>query len=80
MLIEYLCNQFYTNTYLSKLSQKAVLWIRIRSDPRHFAGSGWHRHPGHADTDSAKPDLFQFQANETVDKLNFFQEKLQYSV
>jgi hypothetical protein len=66
MLIEYLCNQFYTNTYFIKLSQKAVLWI---PDPDR------HRHPDHADPDSANPDQYQFQANETVDNIFDTDEK-----
>jgi hypothetical protein len=36
----------------------SVLWIRIGSDPHHFAG----------------PDRYQFQSNEKVDKLYFFPE------
>jgi hypothetical protein len=33
------------------------------------------RHPGHADPDPADPYGYQLEANEKVDKLNFFPEK-----
>jgi hypothetical protein len=34
------------------------------------------RYPGHADLDLADPDRCQFQANEKVDKVDFFQKNL----
>jgi hypothetical protein len=44
------------------------IWIIILPDP------GRDRHPGHADPDPANPDRYQVQANENVEKLNFFPE------